>query len=74
LSTAIAPTRPTPGRRNIDPIGVRRALAIPSRGTARPIGASAIGFGAGNEHCLRVVTEANGETVHNTFWDGDFEA
>ncbi|HEY1433196.1 MAG TPA: hypothetical protein VGF39_16440 [Stellaceae bacterium] len=24
-------------------------------------------------HWLRVVTEADGETVHNTFWDGDFE-
>jgi len=24
-------------------------------------------------HWLRVITEADGETVRNTYWDGDFE-
>jgi len=59
---------------NIDAIGVRRALAAPYRRQREPdrrirhrVWVPARG------HWLRVVTEADGETVHNAFWDGDFE-
>jgi hypothetical protein len=62
-----------PGRRKIDPLDVRRALAAPYRRQRQPDGRIRHWVWVpARGHWLRVVTEADGETVHNTFWDGDF--
>jgi hypothetical protein len=63
-----------PGRRNIDPANIRRALAMPYRRVRQPDGRIRHWLWlAERRHWLRVITEADGETVHNAFWDGDFE-
>jgi hypothetical protein len=63
-----------PGRRNIDPADVRRAIAAPFRRERQLDGRIRHWIWvAARGHWLRVVTEADGETVHNTFWDGGFE-
>jgi hypothetical protein len=57
-----------PGRRNIDPLDVRRALAAPHRRQRQPDGRIRYWVWVpARGHWLRVVTEADGETVHNTF-------
>jgi hypothetical protein len=63
-----------PGRRNIDPADVLRALAAPYRRQRQPDGRIRHWLWVAERgHWLRVITEADGETVHNTFWDGGFE-
>jgi hypothetical protein len=70
LSTAIAPAQLTLGRRNIDPLGVRRRPRSLTSGGANPMRASATGLGAG---AWTLAPGRHRETVHNTFWDGNFE-
>ncbi len=61
-----------PGRR-IDPIEIRRTLEMPERRTRQADGrVRHWRWVAEHGHWLRVVTEADGETVHNAFWDRDF--
>jgi hypothetical protein len=63
-----------PGRRNIDLLDIRRALAAPYRRGRQPDGRLRHWIWVpGRGYWLRVVTEPDGETVHNAFWDGDFE-
>ena len=60
--------------RDIDPADVLRALAAPYRRERQPDGRWRQWIlVAGNGRWLRVVTEADGETVHNTFWDRGFK-
>jgi hypothetical protein len=62
-----------PGRR-IDPADIRRALAAPYRRERQPDGRLRHwSWLAARGHWLRVVTEPDGETVHNAFLDGDFK-
>jgi hypothetical protein len=62
-----------PDRRDIDLADVRRALAAPDRRQRQPDGRIRHWLWvAGKGRWLRVVTEADGETVHNTFWDRGF--
>ena len=57
-------------RRDIDPADVLRALAAPYRRERQPDGRwRQWVWVAGKGHWLRVITEADGETVHNAFWD-----
>jgi hypothetical protein len=61
-----------PGRR-IDPVEIRRALATPFRREQQQDGRIRHWLWvAGRGRWLRVVTEADGETVHNAFWDRGF--
>jgi hypothetical protein len=63
-----------PGRRNIDPADILRAIAAPYRRRRQPDGRIRRWLWVSERgHWLRVITEADGETVHNAFWDGDFE-
>ena len=59
-----------PGRRNIDPIDIRRALAAPFRRQRQADGRIRHWVWVA-ERGYWVITEADGETVHNAFWDGD---
>ena len=60
--------------RDIDPADVLRALAAPYRRERQPDGRWRQWIlVARNGRWLRVVTEADGETVHNTFWDRGFK-
>ena len=63
-----------PDRRDVDPADVLRALAAPYRRERQPDGRWRQWIlVAENGRWLRVVTEADGETVHNTFWDRGFK-
>ena len=58
----------------IDPIEIERALAMPARHEHRPDGRIRHWrWVAEPGRWLRVVSEADGETVHNAFWDRDFQ-
>lgn len=62
-----------PGRR-IDPIEIRRTLEMPEKRTRQTDGRIRCWrWVAERGEWLRVITEADGETVHNAFWDRDFE-
>ena len=62
-----------PGRR-IDPVEISRTLATPVRRERQPDGRIRHWrWVAETGRWLRVVTEADGETVHNAFWDRDFQ-
>ncbi len=63
-----------PDRRSIDVIDVSRALAQPARRERQPDGRVRYWYWvAERQRWLRVVTEPDGETVHNAFWDRTFE-
>jgi len=63
-----------PDRRAIDLADVVRALAQPERKQRQADGRVRYWYWvAERQRWLRVVTEADGETVHNAFWDRDFE-
>jgi len=63
-----------PDRRSINVIDVRRALAQPARKERQRDGRVRHWYWvAERQRWLRVVTEADGETVHNAFWDRTFE-
>lgn len=62
-----------PDRRDIDVIDVSRALAQPTRKERQPDGRVRHWYWvAERRRWLRVVTESDGETVHNAFWDRNF--
>jgi hypothetical protein len=61
-------------RQDIAPADVLRALAAPYRREQQPNGRLRHWvWVTGKGHWLRVVTEADGVTVHNTFWDRGFK-
>jgi hypothetical protein len=63
-----------PDRRDIDILDVRRALADPARRLRQGDGRVRHWVWVSDrQRWLRVVTEADGETVHNAFWDRDFK-
>ena len=63
-----------PDRRGIDFADVTRALAQPVRKRRPPDGRVRHWYWVDErQRWLRVVTEADGETVHNAFWDRNFE-
>ena len=63
-----------PDRRDIDFADVSRAIALPTRKERQVDGRMRHWYWvAERQRWLRVVTEADGETVHNAFWDRDFE-
>jgi hypothetical protein len=63
-----------PDRRDIDFADVSRAIALPARKERQPDGRVRHWYWvAERQRWLRVVTETDGETVHNAFWDRNFE-
>jgi len=63
-----------PDRRHIDLADIRRALAQAERKSRQPDGRVRYWFWvADRQSWLRVVTEPDGETVHNAFWDRNFQ-
>jgi len=63
-----------PDRRGIDPLDVQRALAQPARKERQRDGRMRYWYWANERRrWLRVITEPDGETVHNAFWDRNFE-
>ena len=62
-----------PDRRGIDVADIKRSLSQPDHKERQPDGRVRHYLWVANrERWLRVVTEADGETVHNAFWDRDF--
>ena len=62
-----------PDRRGIDVADINRALSQPDHKERQPDGrVRHYLWVASRERWLRVVTEADGETVHNAFWDRGF--
>jgi len=62
-----------PDRRDIDVADIRRALAQPARKSRQQDGRVRYWFWVSQrQRWLRVVTELDGETVHNAFWDRNF--
>jgi len=63
-----------PARRGIDVADVKRALSQPARRQRQPDGRIRHWYWVvERQRWLRVVTESDGETVHNAFWDRNFE-
>jgi hypothetical protein len=63
-----------PDRRGIDLADIPRALALPARRERQRDGRVRHWYWVPERRrWLRVVTEADGETVHNAFWDRNFE-
>jgi hypothetical protein len=63
-----------PDRRGIEVADVMRALSQPARKERQPDGRVRHWYWvAERQRWLRVVTEPDGETVHNAFWDRNFE-
>jgi hypothetical protein len=63
-----------PDRRSIDFADVARALSQPARRVRQSDGRVRHWYWvAEHQRWLRVVTEPDGETVHNAFWDRNFE-
>jgi hypothetical protein len=63
-----------PGRGSIDVADIKRALDHPARKIRQADGRLRLWVWVpSRERWLRVVTEADGETVHNAFWDRDFQ-
>jgi hypothetical protein len=63
-----------PDRRDIDLADVSRAVAQPARKQRQHDGRLPHWYWVTErQRWLRVVTEPDGETVHNAFWDRDFE-
>ena len=63
-----------PDRRDIDVIEVQRAVMRPFRKERQRDGRVRHWLSvARRQSWLRVVTEPDGETVHNAFWDRNFE-
>jgi hypothetical protein len=63
-----------PDRRDIEVADVQRAIARPARKHRQPDGRFRFWYWvAGRGKWLRVVVEADGETVHNAFWDRRFK-
>jgi hypothetical protein len=62
-----------PDRRSIDMLDILRALQEPARRERQDDGRVRLWYYAATQgRWMRVVTEADGETVHNVFWDRDF--
>jgi hypothetical protein len=62
-----------PDRRDIDLAEIANALAQPARMQRQPDGRVRYWrWVAERQRRLRVVTEPDGETVHNAFWDRNF--
>ena len=62
-----------PDRRGIDVADVNRAPSRPARQQRQPDGRVRHWYGVTErQRWLRVVTEPDGETVHNAFWDRNF--
>jgi len=65
---------PRPDRRTIELSDVVRAISSPARTLKQPDGRIRFWYYvAARGKWLRVVTEADGETVHNVFWDRGFK-
>jgi len=63
-----------PDRRSIDVADINRALSQPARKQRQPDGrVRHWHWVTERQRWLRVVTESDGETVHNAFWDRNFE-
>lgn len=63
-----------PDRQMIDLEDVRRAVTTPARTFRQPDGRLRFWYYVGSRgKWLRVVTEPDGETVHNAFWDRRFK-
>lgn len=63
-----------PDRRGIDLADISRALTQPARRQRQPDGRVRYRYCATErQRRLRVVTEPDGETVHNAFWDRNFK-
>lgn len=63
-----------PGRRQIDLLDIRTALEQPVRKERQSDGRERYWTWISSQTtCLRVVTLADGDTVHNAFYDRDFE-
>lgn len=63
-----------PDRRNIEPADVLRALAQPARALRQPDGRLRHWVWVEErQRWLRVIIEADGETIHNAFWDRKFK-
>jgi hypothetical protein len=63
-----------PDRRDIDPAHVKRALEQPTYRSAQPDGRHRHWIWVPSRHrWLRVIIEADGETVHNAFFDRNFK-
>ena len=63
-----------PDRRGIDLADISRALTQPARRQRQPDGRVRYRYWATErQRWLRVVTEPDGETVHNAFWDRNFK-
>ena len=63
-----------PDRRDIDVADVSRAIARPARTERQADGRVRHWYWvAARRRWLRVVTEPDGETVHNAFWDRNFK-
>jgi hypothetical protein len=64
-----------PDRSKIDVVDIKRALDQPYRKLRQPDGRVRYWIWVTQrERWLRVVTEQDGETVHNAFWDRNFES
>jgi hypothetical protein len=62
-----------PRRPHLDPIEIRRIVAMPERKETQPDGRIRLfGFSESLGCYLRVVVLSDGETVHNAFADEDF--
>ena len=63
-----------PDRRNIETADIALALTEPARTYRQPDGRMRFWyFVAAQQKWLRVITEPDGETVHNAFWDRGFK-
>jgi hypothetical protein len=63
-----------PDRRGIDFADIQRALLAPAHKQRQADGHLRLWYHAPAQgRWLRVVTEPDGETVHNAMWDRDFE-
>jgi hypothetical protein len=63
-----------PDRRGIDVADIQRAIAQPAREFRQADGRVRYWFWVADRgKWLRVVTEPDGETVHNAFWDRGFK-
>jgi hypothetical protein len=63
-----------PDRRDIDMADVARALQQPARTQHQPDGRIRYWYWVvEHKRWLRVVTEPDGETVHNAFWDRNYK-
>ncbi|HEX4079317.1 MAG TPA: hypothetical protein VHX61_10660 [Rhizomicrobium sp.] len=63
-----------PDRRDIDLLDVKRALFLPAQKQKQRDGRLRYRYWVDErQRWRRVVTEPDGETVHNAFWDRNFE-